>query len=83
MDAAVLTVGQCAYPTKGRVMPATEDRPALPPVAELWATPVTDFRTLPEPIRVEDTIAEKDVREAPDPDFGRDSNHEWMLRHIG
>lgn len=62
-------------------MPATEDRPA-PPSAPDRPSPAADFRTLPEPIALEDTIAEKDVRFAPDPDFGRDPNHEWMLRHL-
>lgn len=47
------------------------------------ARDVADFRHLPEPIRLEDTIAEQDVRPVPDPDGGRDPNHEWMLRHIG
>ena len=54
-------------------MPPTEDRPATPPA--------TDFRRLPEPIALEDMVAEKDVRDAPDPDFGRDPNTEWMLKH--
>ena len=58
-------------------MPATDDRPAPPSAAGLRP----DFRHLPEPIALEDTIAEKDVRDAPDPDFGRDPNHEWMLRY--
>lgn len=32
----------------------------------------TDFRHLPEPVRLEDTVAEVDVRPVPDPDAGRD-----------
>jgi len=41
-----------------------------------------DFRRLPEPIALEDTVATQDVRTVPDPDGGRDPNHEWMLRHV-
>lgn len=43
--------------------------------------PAADFRRLPEPIALEDTVAGQDVRPVPDPDGGRDPNHEWMLRH--
>ncbi|MBO0923376.1 heme biosynthesis protein HemY [Cellulomonas sp. zg-ZUI199] len=40
-----------------------------------------EFRRLPEPIAFEDMVASVDVRPVPDPDGGRDPNHEWMLRH--
>lgn len=56
-------------------MPDTEPRPEPP------AAPAADFRRLPEPIALEDTVPGHDVRDAPDPDGGRDPNHEWMLRH--
>ncbi|MBF0689565.1 MAG: heme biosynthesis protein HemY [Cellulomonas sp.] len=60
-------------------MPATAPRPE--PRPEPPAEPGTDFRRLPEPIALEDTVATQDVRDAPDPDGGRDPNHEWMIRH--
>ena len=41
-----------------------------------------DFRQLPEPIALEDTVTGVDVSHVPDPDGGRDPDHEWMLRHI-
>ncbi|UZN02604.1 heme biosynthesis protein HemY [Cellulomonas sp. S1-8] len=55
-------------------MPDTEPR------AEAEA-PAADFRRLPEPIALEDTVTSQDVGHVPDPDGGRDPNHEWMLRH--
>lgn len=53
--------------------------PADEPAPQPGAAP--DFRRLPEPIALEDTVASQDVRHVPDPDGGRDPNHEWMLRH--
>jgi len=40
-----------------------------------------DFRSLPEPIRLEDTVSAQEVREAPDPAMGRDADTEWLLRY--
>lgn len=40
-----------------------------------------DYRELPEPIPLEDTIATQEIREAPDPTMGRDSETEFLLRH--
>lgn len=56
-------------------MPGTEPRDQ-PPV-----DPAADFRHLPEPIALADTVPGQDVGPVPDPDGGRDPNHEWMLRH--
>lgn len=42
---------------------------------------VQDFRTLPEPVRLEDTVATQDTREAPDPTMGRDADTEWLLKY--
>lgn len=39
------------------------------------------FAVLPEPVRLEDTVATTDTELAPDPDMGIDPNHEWMIRH--
>jgi len=41
---------------------------------------VRDFRHLPEPIPLEATTTGKPASDAPSPDFGRDPDHEWMLR---
>ena len=57
-------------------MPGTEQTPD-PRTPD--ASP--DFRHLPEPVKLEETVAAQDVRPVPDPDGGRDPNHEWMLRH--
>ena len=42
-----------------------------------------DYRELPEPIRLEDTIATQETRDAPDPVMGRDTETEFMLRNAG
>lgn len=42
---------------------------------------VTDHRTLPEPVRLEDTITSQDVVDAPEPTMGRDAETEWLLRY--
>lgn len=44
--------------------------------------PVAEFRHLPEPVAPQDLVATVDTRPVPDPDGGRDPDHEWMLRHI-
>ena len=38
-------------------------------------------RSLPEPVRLEDTVTSQDVVEAPDPTMGRDAETEWLLRY--
>ena len=40
-----------------------------------------DHRSLPEPVRLEDTITSQDVVEAPDPAAGRDTETEWLLKY--
>lgn len=40
-----------------------------------------NFRRLPEPVRLEDTVTTQDTREAPDPTLGRDADTEWLLRY--
>ena len=40
-----------------------------------------DFRQLPEPVRVEDTVTSLEVEDAPDPTMGRDADGEWLLRN--
>ncbi|NCT92563.1 heme biosynthesis protein HemY [Cellulomonas sp. APG4] len=45
--------------------------------------PDVDFRTLPEPVRLEDTIAEQAASDAPEPYVVRDTEWDYTLRHIG
>lgn len=40
-----------------------------------------DFRRLPEPVALEDTVTTQDAREAPDPTLGRDADTEWLLKY--
>jgi hypothetical protein len=53
-----------------------------PPEADPAAA-VERYRQLPEPVRIEDTIATKEVEPAPDPDAGRDAERDFMLRYAG
>lgn len=39
------------------------------------------FDQLPEPIRLEDTIAESDTTGVPDPEAGRDTDRDWLVRY--
>lgn len=39
------------------------------------------YRKLPQPVRVEDTIASQEATPAPDPDGGRDPERDFMLRN--
>lgn len=41
------------------------------------------WRHLPEPVRLEDTIAVKDAEPVPDPTRGRDPERDFMLRYAG
>lgn len=41
------------------------------------------YRVLPEPVRLEDTIATKDTDPVPDPQRGRDTERDFMLRYAG
>jgi hypothetical protein len=42
-----------------------------------------DYRHLPEPVRLEDTVASVDARPVPDPDGGVDAQTLFMLRYAG
>ena len=47
-------------------------------------TPATSqYAVLPEPVRLEDTIASVETEAAPDPYMGRDTETEFMLRNAG
>jgi hypothetical protein len=39
------------------------------------------FEVLPELIKLEDTIASHEVRDAPDPEAGRDTDRDFLLRY--
>ena len=40
-----------------------------------------DYRELPEPIRLEQTITSQEACDAPDPTMGRDAETEWLLHN--
>jgi len=39
------------------------------------------FTQLPGPIRLEDTVEEVDTRAAPDPEGGRDTDRDFLIRY--
>lgn len=41
------------------------------------------FKRLPERIRLEDTVEEKDTRLSRDPEDGRDTDRDFMIRYSG
>ena len=45
--------------------------------------PATDFTTLPERIRLEDTFTSQASDAAPDPTMGRDPDQDFLLRNAG
>jgi hypothetical protein len=45
--------------------------------------PSTDFKRLPERIRLEDTFTSQDPDAAPDPTMGRDPDQDFLLRNAG
>lgn len=48
--------------------------------------PVPDpqrFKRLPEPVKLEDTVASQDTRVARDPEGGRDTDRDFMIRYSG
>lgn len=45
------------------------------------AEPETRFSHLPEPIKLADTIATQDPTPLPDPEGGRDTDIEFLLRY--
>jgi hypothetical protein len=42
-----------------------------------------DYRRLPDPVRLEDTIATQDAGPPPDPEGGQDPERDFMLRYAG
>ncbi|GCD20376.1 heme biosynthesis protein HemY [Cellulomonas algicola] len=45
--------------------------------------PRARWATLPEPVRIADTITSQASSDAPDPVMGRDTETEFMLRNAG
>ena len=43
--------------------------------------PLRRFDVLPALVRLEDTIATHEVRDAPDPEAGRDTDRDFVLRY--
>lgn len=43
--------------------------------------PAADFRALPEPVAFDDLVEAVDTEAAPDPNGGRDTETEFMLRN--
>jgi len=39
------------------------------------------FARLPVPIRLQDTVAETDTRAVPDPEGGRDTDRDFLIRY--
>ncbi len=39
------------------------------------------FAKLPEPVRLEDTVASQDAEDVPDPEMGRDTDRDFLLRY--
>ena len=39
------------------------------------------FSRLPRPVRLEDTVEEKDTRAVPDPEGGRDTDRDFLIRY--
>ena len=39
------------------------------------------FPRLPEPIRLEDTVEVTDTRDAPDPEGGRNTDRDFLIRY--
>ena len=44
---------------------------------------MTDYRNLPPQVRLEDTVAEVDVRPVPDPDGGTNPETMFVIRNAG
>ncbi len=40
------------------------------------------FKKLPDHVRLEDTVATQDTRMARDPEDGRDTDRDFMFRHL-
>jgi len=43
--------------------------------------PTKRFKELPKPIKVRDTLASQETCDAPDPEAGRDTDRDFLLRY--
>lgn len=50
--------------------------------AQAAQAPAHPFSVLPDPVRLEDTVVGQEVTPARDPENGRDTETEFMLRHM-
>lgn len=53
---------------------------------DITAKPAPDpdrFKRLPERVKLEDTVESKDTNVARDPEGGRDTDRDFMFRHLG
>ena len=41
------------------------------------------FKQLPEPVRLEDTVESQETQAARDPESGRDTDRDFMIRYSG
>lgn len=39
------------------------------------------FDRLPQPVKLEDTVAETDTRDVPDPEAGRNTDRDFLIRY--
>lgn len=53
------------------------------PEPSVEAAAVTDYRRLPDPVKVEGTIASHEAAASPDPNADRDPERDFMLRYGG
>jgi hypothetical protein len=51
------------------------------PAVDRPADPSARYRHLPEPIDLDATIASQETDPAPDPEGGRNTEHDFMLRY--
>ena len=47
------------------------------------AAPANPYKHLPEPVKPEDMVATQDTRQARDPEDGRDTDRDFMIRYSG
>jgi hypothetical protein len=58
------------------------NEPSTVPAADTDTDSAGSYRHLPERVPLEDMITEQPASDAPDPEMGRDPNHDWLLRGV-
>ena len=51
-------------------------------MADEQTDPAARYKVLPEQVRLEDTVVGVETQPVPDPTMGRDTETEFMLRHM-